>query len=586
MGPTVCERIVTMLRELARTAEDLPRCDTEVRRARAAEAYNLLAARLTEVGGAGEGLDEALAAALGDRDPGVRVEALKAMARRRRAEAGPVACGALTDDAEPVRLEAARALAVLAAPITAPHLARAAAADPASSVRGEALRALLRADRGRALEVFAEVAPEVEESALAVARARFDAARRRWGQRAVRHLVPLLRHASAAVRRGAASSLGHTDSAEAVMPLVAALADTSVPVRLEAARSLGAIGDPRALPRLSGALHDPDHLVRGFVAEALGRIGAAAADASVLAPLATALVDPAPAVRQQAVASFGRIAERQRERGWACAPLLRQLIIDALAVALTDVEAKVVAAAARLAGSLQDPRLIRPLLGALSHPEAFRGVYEPVLAALRRMGAAAEGPVLRALRDPEPRLRARVAQLVGALSLPGGPGALMEALGDPVPGVRAAAAAALGEQREGRALGLLLVALRDPDADVCARAAQALGRLGDPRAVPALAQVAADLSKRTRGDTRRLERPAYAVLAAAIEALGALRDERALAALVQSLTHGDWRVRRDAADALGRLGQAEACEALSTALFDDERLVRRSAASALRALKV
>src|SRR5690606_16346254 len=215
-----------------------------------------------------------------------------------------------------------------------------------------------------------------------------------------------------------------------------------------------------------------------------------------------------------------------------------------------DPEAKVVAAAARLTATLQDPRLIRPLLGALCHPEAFRGVYEPVLAALRRMGAAAEGPIVRALYDVDPRLRARVAQLLGQLALPGGPGALMEALGDPAPAVRAAAAAALGELREGRALGLLLVALRDADPDVCARAAQALGRLGDPRAVPALVQVAGDLGRRTRGEARRLERPIYAVMAATVAALGTLRDARGVDPLVQALSHGDWRVRRDAADAL------------------------------------
>lgn len=583
--PIVVERVVTMLRELARTAEDVPRCDSDARRARATESYHLLCARLAEVAGPDRELDQALAEALEDGDPGVRVEALKAFARRRRADAALPASGLLADPDARVRLEAARTLERLAAPAAAPHLARAAAEDSSPVVRNQALRGLLRADRGRALEVFAETAPEVDESGLAVARARFEAARRRWGLRAVRLLVPLLGHPSAAIRRGAATALGHTDGPDAVVPLVAALSDAAVPVRLEAARSLGAIGDPRALVPLAGALQDPDHLVRGFAAEALGRVGGHTGDPTILAPLATALVDAAPSVRQQAIASLGRVAERQRERGAACPALERQLVVDALAVALTDPEAKVVIAAARLAGALQDPRLIRPLLAALCHPEAFRGVYEPVLSALRRMGAAAEGPIVRALYDVDPRLRARVAQLLGALSLPGGPGALMEALGDPAPSVRAAAASALGELREGRALGLLLVALRDPDPDVCARAAQALGRLGDPRAVPALVQVATDLGRRTRGEARRLERPVYAVLAAAVAALGALRDARGHEPLSQALSHGDWRVRRDAAEALGRLGDPRACEALSSALLDDERLVRRAAATALRSLK-
>lgn len=591
METTLNERVTGVLRELAQSAAALPRCESEARRARVTEAYGQLASQLVE---SDPELDQALVRALDDPDAGVRAEALKAISRRRRPDAaGPVA-GALADPDEQVRVEAARALQRLAGPSAAADLARVATDDASARVRCEALRALLRLDRARALDLVAagpaapehtpEAGVDVEASALAAARARFDAVRRRWGQAAVRQLVPLLGHPSAAVRRGAAAALGHTESPDAALPLVAALSDASITVRLESARSLGALGDPRAVGPLSGALHDPDHLVRGFAAEALGRLGMRAAGVSVLAPLAAALVDPAVSVRQHALTALGRIAERQRQRGWACSLLERQLVVDAIAVGLSDPEPALIIAAAKIAGAVQDPRLIRPMLGALRHPDAYRGVQEPVVVALRRLGQAAEAPVLRALHDADPRLRARVALLLGVLPFPGGAAALMELLGDSAPPVRAAAAAALGELRERRALGLLLVSLRDPDPDVCARAAQALGRLGDARAVPALMRIARDLAARTRGEARRLERSVFTVLSSTLEALGGLRDGRALEPLVLALGHGDWRVRRDAADALGALGDARASEALSAALLDDERLVRRGAAVALRLL--
>lgn len=583
------DRVEQLLRELARRAQQLRdleaqpgRCDAEAARGQVAEAYGLIAARLVELE---PDADDALARALDLPDPGLRLEAIKALGCRRAFSKALPLAGALSDGDERVRLEAARALQRVEATCAVPHLARAALEDGSAHVRCESLRALLRVDRARALDVALASRPTEADEGLAAARARFEAARRRWGERAVRRLAPLLGHPSAAVRRGAASALGQTACADAVQPLIAALSDASVPVRLEAARALGALGDPRGLPALGGSLRDPDHLVRTFAAEALGKVSARTGDPSGLPALASALVDPAPAVRLQVVASIGRVADAQRDRGWPCSPLERQLVIDALSVALTDHDTKVVIAASRLAISLQDARLVRPLLAALRHPEAYRGVFEPVIAALRRIGQAAESPLLRALYDADPRLRARVAQVLGALELPGAPGALMEVLGDAVPAVRAAAAQALGDLREGRALGLLLVALRDADPDVAARSAQALGKIGDPRAVPALARVVTDLAVTTRKSSSRLERPVYAVLAAAVGALGMIGDVRGLEPLVQALGHGDWRVRRDVADALGRLGDGRAESALNGALLDDERLVRRGAAAALRTLR-
>jgi HEAT repeat protein len=583
-----------MLRELARKQEALARSETALARARTDEAYGVLSVRLAELGPPADG---PLTRALEDGEPGVRLEALRALARRRVREAAAAVLERLGDEDGGVRAEAARTLGALLGVIgigaasqgavaaqAAAALARAAEGDRCARARVEALRALLRLDRARAFAVLAATPAPDDPAALAAARARFEGARRRWGQRAVGQLVPLLAHASGAARRGAAATLGLTGSQEAVLPLLAVLSDASVTVRLEAARSLGLLGDPRALPGLAGALRDPDHLVRGYAAEALGRLGARAGDTAPLPALTAALVDGAAGVRQHAVAALGRLAERLQELGWPCAPLERQLVIDAIAVAMTDPEARVVVVAARLACGLRDARLVRPLLGALRHPDAFRGVLAPAVAALRALGPVAEGPLVRALHDPDPRLRARVAQVLGALPLPGAGGALMEALADRVPTVRAAAAQALGERREANALGLLLVALRDADPDVCARAALSLGRLRDPRAVPSLVRVLCDVGATLRGSAARLERGTYVVLRGVIEALGELGDGRALDPLKTALGHADWRVRRDAAEALGRLGDARASDALGRALSDEERLVRRGAASALRNL--
>jgi hypothetical protein len=93
------------------------------------------------------------------------------------------------------------------------------------------------------------------------------------GKPAVPVLVAELRSQDAAVREGAADTLGKIASLRAVDGLVAAFPDASSRVRGSVVEALGAIGDPRAVPHLIGMLDDENGAVANDAMDALGEIG-------------------------------------------------------------------------------------------------------------------------------------------------------------------------------------------------------------------------------------------------------------------------------------------------------------------------
>jgi HEAT repeat protein len=163
---------------------------------------------------------------------------------------------------------------------------------------------------------------------------------------------------------------------------------------------------------------------------------------------------------------------------------------------------------------------------------------------LARMGdERALGPLVAALHDPDPSLRAEAARALGALDSPRAVPELVSALQtDADPDTRMAAAHSLGLLGDHRAVDPLLAKLADRSEDPCVRefAAEALTGPGERRAVRALIAALGD--------------PSVEVRFWAAFALGELGDPAALSALERLAQTDDvalpgWRSVKDEAAA-------------------------------------
>jgi HEAT repeat protein len=145
---------------------------------------------------------------------------------------------------------------------------------------------------------------------------------------------------------------------------------------------------------------------------------------------------------------------------------------------------------------------------------------------------------------------------------------LLRALEDPSPTVRAAAVRGLRPEDEERAYAALVRALRDTDYRVRVWPSYALH---DLRAVPALIDALEDTFLWVRVNTARN--------------LGSLRADSAVDALIEQLRARNRYMRREAARALGRIGNARALGPL-TALLDrsTDTWVRNDVREALEVL--
>jgi hypothetical protein len=93
---------------------------------------------------------------------------------------------------------------------------------------------------------------------------------------------------------------------------------------------------------------------------------------------------------------------------------------------------------------------------------------------IARAGESALPPLLEALRDPDPALRANAAYLLGHFRDRRTVPALVAATADPEPAVRYEAAAALLEVQDARGFAVLVAGLEDPDARLRAKCRQVL----------------------------------------------------------------------------------------------------------------
>jgi len=234
--------------------------------------------------------------------------------------------------------------------------------------------------------------------------------------------------------------------------------------------------------------------------------------------------------------------------------------------ALSDSDTRVQRLAATLAADRKITAAVPVLVGWLSHWDT--GMRLSAAESLGRIGAPrAARNLVRALVDPELKVRLEVIKALGALSTPDNleivP--LLGRLQDTNSKVRRAAVEVLASKHDHRAVIPLMGRIEDSAREVRIAAIDALGELGDAKAGPAL--------------VRLLRDPSFEVAAAAIKTLGRLRYTGATEPLVDLFRSGAATHRRRAAAALARLHTDLAIRALVEGLANPS--LRSAAKNAL-----
>lgn len=187
------------------------------------------------------------------------------------------------------------------------------------------------------------------------------------------------------------------------------------------------------------------------------------------------------------------------------------------------------------------------LLRALDDPDAK--VRITAAHALAQHGALEAVPVLMTwLTDPDPQIKQAGARVLGELGAAEAVPALVRSLGDPDPQVRFEVVIALGKIGTPEVVVALLGRLEDDKAEVRAAAVDQLAAIGDPRAVVPLVGAFDDASVDVR--------------IAAVRAVGRLGDLAAVPALIRSLADSNDRVAVEAVGAIGNLRAVEAAPLL------------------------
>jgi HEAT repeat protein len=183
---------------------------------------------------------------------------------------------------------------------------------------------------------------------------------------------------------------------DAVSALVRALGDEEQFVRWHAAEALAAQEPGRAHQALERALTDPDPVRRAGAAEALGKLGG---ESATLA-LKKRIADPEASVRQAVAAALGEIAD--------------PTTAESLLPLIEDDDPQVVRAAARALGQVGNTLAACSLAATLVRPGQDLLVRRALAAALAHIPHPdAQAPLLEALSDPDPQVRAYAASALG-----------------------------------------------------------------------------------------------------------------------------------------------------------------------------
>ncbi len=230
--------------------------------------------------------------------------------------------------------------------------------------------------------------------------------------------------------------------------------------------------------------------------------------------------------------------------------------------ALEDSNPNVRAGAARALGKIGDMRALTPLIECLDHDNDIE-VRKSVVWALHMGGTRAVPSLIDALQDLDEWVRFGAVIVLAKIGRDA-VGPLIGALRSSATMVRANAAETLGRIGDGSAADALAEALDDPEASVWEQAAISLGRMQDARAVYPLIDI--------------VDNPDSTLRTKAIKALGHIKDIRAIDCLID-VTYNEpdrWMVLF-AIEALGRLDDIRAIEVLVDAAYDESRDVRTKA---------
>jgi protein-S-isoprenylcysteine O-methyltransferase Ste14 len=209
------------------------------------------------------------------------------------------------------------------------------------------------------------------------------------------------------------------------------------------------------------------------------------------------------------------------------------------------------------------------LVAAMRSSDSSRG-RAGLADALADIGAAAVGPLIGLLDDPDPALRQEAARVLGRVRSPEAVEPLLGRLSDEDPNVQYWAILALGQSRSREAVEPLIAILSSRTRSTSRAAAVALGQIGSPAAVDALMDF--------------MEAPDWWDRAAAVEALGAIGSDAALDTLIARFAGEEVHVRRSIVVALIKSGSERARGTLEAGLGDKDQDVRLYAAEALKRL--
>ena len=260
----------------------------------------------------------------------------------------------------------------------------------------------------------------------------------------------------------------------------------------------------------------------------------------------------------------------RRDRAVAVLRMLGSKAVGPLIAALSDASPGIKAGAADALGYLNDERVVEPLMTILRDPQTNPQLRKTAVTALGRFKPASAIPALIAmLLDGDQKIRWIARDTLREMGEIG-VNALVEALRSPSLALRKGAAETLGLIRNNQVVVPLINALHDEDSMVRRYVVVALGRNRDARAVEPLLPMLRDADLKVRNET--------------INALQELHDVRAVEGLIDALNDVDAQVRRSASQALGVLKDGRAVEPVIRALNDADAGVRRQAVDALTVL--
>lgn len=223
-------------------------------------------------------------------------------------------------------------------------------------------------------------------------RAAVGALGRKKDKRATLALLPVLQNPL--IRSETVIALGKIADPRAVPELVKLLGSYSEQVRSDTAEALRYIGPP-AVPALLVAVKSPDAYTRASAVTALGGIAAPAAQSAALA----ALKDKDANVRVAAATTL-----RQRPSPGST---------EALIAAFDDPDGRVSDAAAETLTAIGKPAIPRLVASLDMSTNPARAYYAN--RALHLLASDSVGPLIQALRNPDPDVAAAAARILGDL---------------------------------------------------------------------------------------------------------------------------------------------------------------------------